>query len=110
MGESRRQRSPKQPSRTAKWWDLSENIAVSAVNPRGQPSPEKFHSSGIPTYADNVTCGDVNSATSSVARRVTATSYCWNFDGILKISHGVWNCAEYIMANRLTFYYMGLIT
>ncbi|KAF9809573.1 hypothetical protein SFRURICE_020870 [Spodoptera frugiperda] len=25
------------------------NIAVSAVNPRGQPSPEKLHSSGIPT-------------------------------------------------------------
>ncbi|KAF9808749.1 hypothetical protein SFRURICE_016266 [Spodoptera frugiperda] len=58
MGESRRQRSLKQPSQ----------------NPRGQPSPEKLHSSGIPTYADNVTCGDVNSATSSVARRVTATS------------------------------------
>ncbi|KAF9824020.1 hypothetical protein SFRURICE_020286 [Spodoptera frugiperda] len=66
MGESRRQRSLKQPSRTATWWDLSENIAVSAVNPRGQPSPEKL--------ADNVTCGDVNSATSSVARLVTATS------------------------------------
>ncbi|KAF9822596.1 hypothetical protein SFRURICE_001548 [Spodoptera frugiperda] len=53
------------------------NIAASlpgAVNPLGQPSPDKLHSSGIPTQADNVTCGDVNSATSSMARLLLATS------------------------------------
>ncbi|KAF9797915.1 hypothetical protein SFRURICE_016559 [Spodoptera frugiperda] len=51
------------------------NIAVSAVNPRGQPSLEKLHSSGIPTQPDNIKCGDVTSATSSMARLVAATSF-----------------------------------
>ncbi|KAF9823075.1 hypothetical protein SFRURICE_015555 [Spodoptera frugiperda] len=58
-------------------YDPAAKVAMDTIATKRQTetaNDSDSHSSGIPTQPDNVTCGDVNSATSSMARLVSATS------------------------------------